>query len=268
MSKSFICFLGTAVMCLTLGVILQVTGNPRFSTIAYTSGAVSGVLAILLLANPIFFRNLHKIAFAWLASIAGFGILAYYLKGLGAEYQTMTLTCAGISALSAISAISHGIYPTSERASSLIALALDPILFVVITWIALSGLNTPIEMFKAPIADQMANLPRQEFGVIDTSIAMIISLFKGKTIEINGVMPFPQFFLLLHIIWNFFKVMRSYSWWFIGSCIAIPFIFVAWVSHVPRTLGLATYVMGAISLIVIATFSINLWKHWNNPATS
>jgi len=261
------CFLGTAVMCLTLGVILQVTGNPRFSGIAYTLGAITGVFSILLLANPSFFKNLHKIGVAWVVSAVGFGILAYYLKGIE-NCGSAALTFAGICALSAISAIGHGIYPASQRSSSLVTLALDPILFIAITWIALSGANAPIEIFQADIADQMLNLPQQEFGVMDTMIGIVINIFKGNPVKVNGVMPFPHFFLLIHMIWNFLKVMRSYSYWFLGSSIALPFLIVTWIKHVPRTPGLAMYLVGSLTFLAVIAFGVSLYKHWNNPATS
>jgi len=267
MSKQFTIFLGTAVMCLTLGIILRVTGNPEFSAVAFTLGAITGVFTILLLTNPNFFRNLHTWGVVSIALAVGFGILAYHLK-LIESCGDAALTCAGICALAAISAIGHGVYPASQRCSSLVTLALDPVLFIAITWIALSGANAPVEMFQADVADQMVNLPQQEFGVIDTMIGIIINIFKGNPVKVNGVMPFPHFFLLIHMIWNFFKVMRSYSYWFVGSSIVIPFIIVAWLKHTPREWGIPVYTMIGISTVVIAALSISLWKHWNNPATS
>lgn len=267
MSKSFMNFLSVAVMCLTIGVITKVTGNPRLSTAFYVLGAISGVFSILLLINPNFFKNLHKFGVAWMVSTVLFGILAYYLKGIE-NCGDAALTCAGICALSAISAIGHGVYPTSQRSSSLVTLALDPILFIAITWIALSGVNAPIEMFQADVADQMANLPQQEFGVIDTMITITVNIFKGNPVEVNGVMPFPHFFLLVHMVWNFLKVMRSYSYWFLGSSIMIPFVIVIWIKHMPRTFGPPVYTMIGVSTVVVAVFSISLYKHWRTPATS
>jgi len=267
MSKSFMNFLGLAVMCLTIGVITKVTGNPRISTAFSVLGAISGVFSILLLINPNFFKNLHKFGVAWMVSTVLLGILAYYLKGIE-NCGDAALTCAGICALSAISAIGHGIYPASQRNSSLVTLFLDPVLFIIITWIALSGANAPLEMFQADVADQIVNLPRQEFGVIDTMITITVNLFKGNSVEVNGVMPFPHFFLLIHMIWNFLKVMRSYSYWFLCSSVAIPFLIVAWVKHVPRTPGPEMYVVGSLSVIAIAVCGISLYKHWSNPATS
>lgn len=267
MSKSFTNFLGIAVMLLTIGVITKVTGNPRLSAVSFTLGAISGVFTILLLINPNFFKSLHKFGVAWIISAASFGVLAYYLKSIeGCE--NAALTCAGICALSAISAIGHGIYPTSQRSSSLVTLALDPILFIAITWIALSGVNAPIEMFQADIADKMANLPQQEFRVIDTMIGITINMFKGNPVEVNGVMPFPQFFLLIHMIWNFFKIMRSYSYWFVGSSIAIPFVIVIWLKHIQMIWGPEVYIMIGISLIVLATLVISLKNHWSVEATN
>jgi hypothetical protein len=283
MSKSFTCFLGTAVMLLTIGVVTKITGNPRLAAVSFTLGSISGVFSILLLINSNFFNNLHKFGVAWMVSAASFGVLAYYLKSIEGCGDA-ALTCAGICALSAISAIGHGVYPTSQRKSSLVTLALDPVLFIAITWIALSGINAPTEMFQAGsvatieqttnavedvgVADQMANLPQQEFEVMDTMIGITINIFKGNPVKVNGVMPFPHFFLLIHMIWNFFKVMRSYSYWFLGSSIAIPFVIVAWLKHTPKTFGPGVYTMIGISAVVIAVFSISLWKHWRNPATS
>ena len=267
MSKSFICFLGTTVMCLTIGIILTVIGYPMFSAVALILGAISGIFTIQLLANTNFFQTIHKVGVAWLISAIGFGILAYYLKSIEGCGDA-ALTCAGICALSAISAIGHGIYPHSQRNSSLVTLVLDPLLFIAITWIALSGIDAPIEMFQADVADKMVNLPQQEFGVIDTMIGITINLFKGNPIKVNGVMPFPHFFLLIHMIWNFFKVMRSYSYWFVGSSIAIPFMIVTWIKHMPRTWCPSVYLMIGASLVVLATFAISLKNHWRIEATS
>jgi len=267
MSKSFMNFLCTAVMLLTIGVITKVTGNPRLSVTSFTLGLISGAFSILLLINPNFFKNLHKVGVTCLISAAGFGILAYYLKSIEGCGDA-ALTCAGICALSAISAIGHGIYPHSQRNSSLVTLVLDPLLFIAITWIALSGIDAPIEMFQADVADKMVNLPQQEFGVIDTMIGITINLFKGNPIKVNGVMPFPHFFLLIHMIWNFFKVMRSYSYWFVGSSIAIPFMIVTWIKHMPRTWCPSVYLMIGASLVVLATFVISLKNHWRIEATS
>ena len=237
-----------------------------FSAVALILGAISGIFTIQLLANTNFFQTIHKVGVAWLISAIGFGILAYYLKlieGCG----DAALGCAGICALSAISAIGHGIFPTSPRSSSLVTLALDPILFIAITWIALSGANAPIEMFQADVADQMANLPQQEFGVIDTMIGITINIFKGNPVKVNGVMPFPHFFLLIHMIWNFFKVMRSYSYWFVSSSVAIPFVIVLWKNYTPRIWGPPVYLMIGLSLVVLATFVISLKNHWNVEAS-
>jgi len=261
MSKSFINFLGTAVICATIGIVTAAKGSQIVSAVAYVLAAITGISAVLLLINPNFFRNLHGFGVAWLISAAGFGVLAYYLKFLEGCGDA-ALAIAGISALSAVSAIGHGIYPTSPRKSSMITLALDPGLFVVITWIALSGINAPVEMFQADVADKVVNLPQQEFGVIDTMIAIVTELFRGNPVRVNGVLPFPQFFLLLHMAWNFIKVMKSYSWWFVGSSLALPFLIVALIKHVPHELCLVTNLVGGltISATLIAIFSLK--RHW------
>ena len=114
----------------------------------------------------------------------------------------------------------------------------------------------------------MPNLPQQEFGVIDTMIGITVNIFKGNPVKVNGVMPFPHFFLLIHMIWNFFKVMRSYSYWFIGSAVAIPFMIVLWKNYTPRIWGPPVYLMIGLSLVVLAMFTISLKNHWKIEATS
>ena len=268
MNKSFMTFLGTFVICATIGIVTHATGKAILSTVFYTFAAISATTAILLLVNPNFLKTLNKYAVAWLCSALGFGILAFYLKTLGAEYSTMTLIFATFSTVSIISAIGHGFYPNSERASSLLTIAFNLAFYIPITWLVLGGSSAPLEMFKAPIGDQIVNLIPQEVGVINALIIILKSTFTLQPVQINGVLPFAHFFLLIHIGWNFFKVMRSYSWWFIGSSITLPFLIVAWVNHVPRTLCLITYLVGAMTFLTITAFSISLWKHWGNPATS
>jgi len=247
--------------------VTKVTGNPRFAAACFVLGSITGTFSILLLANPNFFKNLHLWGTISLALAIGFGILAYYVKGIE-NCQSTALTFAGICAISVINAIGHGIYPNSQRSSSLVTLALDPILFIAITWIALSGANAPIEMFQADVADQMANLPQQEFGVIDTMIEITINIFKGNPVKVNGVMPFPHLFLLLHMIWNFLKFMRSYSYWFLGASITTPFMIVIWLKHTPREWGIPVYIMITISLTILLTILISLKNHWKIEATS
>jgi len=267
MNKSFMTFLGATVICATIGVVTKASGETTPSAISYTLAVISATVTILLLINSNFFRTLNRYALAWLLSALGFGILAFHLKTLGAEYGTMTLVFATISAISVISAIGHGFYPNSERAGSLLTIAFNLVFYIPITWVVLGGFGT-LEMFKAPVANQIANVIPQEIGVIDALIEILISIFRGNPVKINGVLPFPHLLLIIHLAWNFFKFMRSYGWLFIASSIAIPFLVVAWIKHVPKTPGPAMYLAGTVTIAVLATFTISLRKHWNNSATT
>ena len=268
MNKSFMTFLGTAIICATIGIVTSASGKVILSTIFYTFTGISATITILLGVNPKFFETLNRYAVAWLFSALGFGILAFYLKTLGAEYGTMILVFATFSSLSIVSVIGHGFYPNRERAGSLLTIAFNLAFYIPITWLVLGGSSAPLEMFKAPVANQIVNVIPQEIGVIDALIKILISIFRLQPVQINGVLPFPHFILLIHLGWNFFKFMRSYGWWFICSTIAIPFLIVAWVNHIPKALGFPLYFMATLSVIVLSVFGISLWKHWRIPTTT
>jgi len=269
MNKYFMTFLGTAIICATIGTVTNASGKPIPSTIFYTIAGISVVVAILLLANPNFFKTLNKHAVTWLLLALGFGILAFHLKTLGAEYQATTLICATISTISIISAIGHGFYPNNRRAGSLLIITFNLVFYIPITWMVLGGLNGTLEMFKAPtIADQMANVIPQEIGVIDALIKIPISIFKGQPVKINGVLPFPHLLLIIHLAWNFFKFMHSYGWIFILSSFTMPFIIVAWIKYVPKTPCFESYLAAFFTAPFLMGITLSLKKHWRTPQTT
>ena len=268
MNKTFIISLGTASIAGLAGIITGDSGEATLSTISYTIMGIATIITILITVNPDFLKNLNKLAVISLASGISFSILAFYLNRLGSQeeenigkYATMTLIFATIAVLSIFNAISYGAFYESTRKRSLLLIVLNLTLYIPATWIVIGGPNATLEMFTAPIADQIVNVIPQEFGVIDAFVKIVISIVKLQPIKINGVLPFPHLFLLVHLGWNLIKIMRSYGWWFIGSSLTIPFLIIIWTKHIPKELCPKVYIMMSVSLIIGLTFIISFWKH-------